>query len=63
MVPVAIVGNAGTTDTGAIDPLDDLAEIAGEHRTWFHVDGAYGLVAVASPRLRQLMSGAGAPTR
>ena len=52
IVPVAIVGVAGTTDTGAIDPLDQLADLAEEFGTWFHVDGAYGLIAAASPRLQ-----------
>lgn len=40
--PWLILGAAGTTDTGAVDPLDQLADIAERERCWFHVDGAYG---------------------
>jgi aromatic-L-amino-acid decarboxylase len=41
-IPVAVVGNAGTVSTGAIDPLPALAQLCRRHKVWFHVDGAYG---------------------
>ncbi|OGF62953.1 MAG: hypothetical protein A2Y62_04760 [Candidatus Fischerbacteria bacterium RBG_13_37_8] len=42
MKPFLIVGNAGTTNTGAIDPLVELADIAKKYGLWYHIDGAYG---------------------
>jgi aromatic-L-amino-acid decarboxylase len=49
-IPVAIVACAGTVNTGAIDPLGRIAEIAKRHDCWFHIDGAYGaLAAMAVP--------------
>ncbi len=42
MIPIAIIGTAGTTDFGSFDPLDTIATIAKEYKIWFHVDGAYG---------------------
>lgn len=42
LAPFMVVGNAGTTNTGAVDPLDALADLCASEDLWFHVDGAYG---------------------
>ena len=55
--PAIVVGNAGTVNTGAIDPLDELAELCAREGLWFHADGAYGAMATISPRLRPLFRG------
>ncbi|MEO1889904.1 MAG: aminotransferase class V-fold PLP-dependent enzyme [Cycloclasticus sp.] len=56
-LPVAIVANAGSTNTGAIDPLQEIGEIAREHNIWFHVDGAYGLPGTLDPQVHHLFKG------
>jgi glutamate/tyrosine decarboxylase-like PLP-dependent enzyme len=55
--PFLVVGTAGTVDTGAIDPLEDLAEIARNEDLWFHVDGAYGALGMLSPVLAPRLKG------
>ena len=55
--PFLIVGNAGTVDVGAVDPLDELAQIAQREGLWFHVDGAFGASAYLSPVLREQLRG------
>jgi aromatic-L-amino-acid decarboxylase len=50
-VPAVLVGSAGTVNTGEIDPLDDLADVAAAEGIWFHVDGAYGAFGVLDPAL------------
>ena len=55
--PAIVVGNAGTVNTGAIDPLEELADFCRREALWFHVDGAYGALATIVPSLKPLFSG------
>jgi aromatic-L-amino-acid/L-tryptophan decarboxylase len=57
VLPVAVVVTAGTTNTGAIDPIRAAGELAREHGIWFHVDGAYGLPGILDERIRGLYDG------
>jgi glutamate/tyrosine decarboxylase-like PLP-dependent enzyme len=55
--PFCVVANAGTTNTGAVDPLRALAEICSAEDVWLHVDGAYGAAAALTPRGRSALDG------
>ena len=55
--PIAVVANTGSTNTGAIDPIKEIGEIAKENDIWFHIDGAYGLPGILDERLRDRFVG------
>jgi aromatic-L-amino-acid decarboxylase len=57
VLPVAIVANAGTTNTGAIDPIGAIGELARSQEIWLHVDGAYGLPGILDERKAPLYQG------
>ena len=57
LAPLMIVATAGTTGSGAIDPLDDLATLARECGVWLHVDAAWGGSAALVPRLKTHLAG------
>src|SRR5215470_10844545 len=56
-LPFCVIANAGTTNTGAVDPLDQLANLCERENLWFHIDGAYGAAACLSERGRKLLAG------
>ena len=55
--PFMVIGTAGTVDTGAIDDLTGLAHLCAQESLWFHVDAAFGALAVLSPAHRPLLAG------
>ena len=55
--PICVVGNAGTTNTGSVDPLDALGEFCRAHDLWFHVDAAYGGPAARTEAVGKLFRG------
>jgi glutamate/tyrosine decarboxylase-like PLP-dependent enzyme len=57
MTPFLVVGTAGTVDTGAVDDLAALAVLCRSESLWFHVDAAFGAIALLAPRLKPLLRG------
>ncbi len=55
--PFLVASSAGTTNTGAVDPLTDIADLCAREAMWHHVDGAYGAFFHAVPALRPLLDG------
>jgi aromatic-L-amino-acid/L-tryptophan decarboxylase len=51
-----VIASAGTVNTGAIDPLDEIADICARHGVWLHVDGAYGAPAILAAKYKELLS-------
>jgi aromatic-L-amino-acid/L-tryptophan decarboxylase len=57
LMPFMVVSSAGTTNTGAVDPLDAIADVCAAEGLWHHVDGAYGAFFHMCPELRPLLAG------
>lgn len=55
--PIAVVASAGSTNTGSIDPLRDIARVCRQENLWFHVDGSYGAPAILTSRYRDELAG------
>jgi aromatic-L-amino-acid decarboxylase len=56
-LPFCVVANAGTVNTGAVDPLWEIADFCQAERLWLHVDGAFGALAILDPERRALLRG------
>ncbi len=55
--PFCLIASAGTTNTGTVDPLEELAEMCKQEQIWFHVDAAYGGAAILTPEGKRMMRG------
>lgn len=55
--PFCVVANAGTVNTGAVDALREIREIATQHQLWMHVDGSYGAFAILAPSAKESLAG------
>ncbi len=56
-IPFCIIANAGTTNTGAVDPLEELADLCQKENLWLHIDGAYGAAGIISNKGRHQLRG------
>jgi len=56
-VPFCVVANAGTVNTGAVDPFEEIRKVADRFQLWMHVDGSYGAFAVLAKSARKLFAG------
>lgn len=57
VVPLAVIASSGTTLTGAIDPLDEIADVCERYEIWMHIDGAYGAPAAGTAKARARFAG------
>ncbi len=57
LIPFVVIGTAGTTNTGSIDPFQQISDICTNYHLWFHIDGAYGASVLLSPKYRHLLKG------
>lgn len=55
--PFLVIASAGTTDTGAVDPLEEIGTIATDNKLWYHIDAAYGGFFILSEKVRHLFKG------
>ena len=59
LIPLSVVVSAGTTNTGAVDPIDEIADLCAAEETWLHADAAYGGFAALTERGARLLAGLG----
>lgn len=57
LLPCCVIGNAGTTSTGSIDPLEALADLCVDEQLWLHIDGAYGAFGILDERIKARYAG------
>ncbi|MCA8899723.1 MAG: aminotransferase class V-fold PLP-dependent enzyme [Hyphomonas sp.] len=57
LTPFVVIGTAGTVNVGAIDPLDEMADLCAQEGLWFHIDGAFGSLGVLSDRVAGRLTG------